>query len=100
MICGLHASDDYWEDLRALSIKCRKWGVVPSCKPGTQEVEQDQEFKAILCYIVNSNPAWDNHQNAETNKSRRLRRKQTTTRSRRGKSGGWVVSGWKKVEQP
>lgn len=27
--------------------------------PGTQEVEEDQEFKATLCYIMNSNPAWD-----------------------------------------
>lgn len=75
-------------------------GARRSCKPGTQEVEEAQEFKAILCYIVNSNPAWDYHQNAETKAEGSERNKQTTTRSRRGKSGGWVWSGWKKVEQP
>lgn len=25
MFCGLHSSDDYGQDGRALSVKCRKW---------------------------------------------------------------------------
>lgn len=60
-----------------VNLELRRWGGA-------------QEFKAILCYIVNSNPAWGNRQNAETKVEGSEGNKQTTTRSRRGKSGGWV----------